>query len=128
MGMDLTNLETLFEEARKLTGHTEFVVVGSLAALGVVQSGNVPPRMLMSIDVDCFTRQDPGRVFDLQQALGAGSAFEAAHGYYLDPISPNLPTLPTQWEYRLIRVALNGGITVFFLDPNDASVSKYARA
>ena len=58
MGMDLTNLETLFEEARKLTGHTEFVVVGSLAALGVVQSGNVPPRMLMSIDVDCTTFLD----------------------------------------------------------------------
>ena len=125
--MDLGKLETLFEEARKLTGLSEFVVVGSLSALGVVQGGRVPPRMLMSIDVDCFTRQDPGRVFDLGKTLGEGSAFEAAHGYYLDPISPNLPTLPPQWEFRLIRVALRNGLTAFFLDPNDAAVSKYAR-
>ena len=126
--MDLSSLENLFEEARKLTGHTEFVVVGSLAILGVVQRGRVPPRMLMSIDVDCYTRQDPARIFDLQHALGDGSAFEAAHGYYLDPVSPSLPTLPAQWEFRLIRVLLKNGLAIFFLDPNDAAVSKYARA
>lgn len=126
--MELSNLETLFDEARKLTGHLEYVVVGSLSALGIVRGGDVPPRMLLSIDVDCFTRQDPGRIFELREALGEGSAFEAAHGFYLDPISPNLPTLPAQWEFRLVRVSLKHGLTVFFLDPNDAAVSKYARA
>ncbi len=126
--MDLRQLESLFEEARKLTGHTEYVVVGSLCALGIVQRGSVPPRMLMSIDVDCYTRQDPGRVFELQRTLGEGSPFEAAYGYYLDPISPSLPTLPAQWEFRLIRVPLKQGLIIFFLDPNDAAVSKYARA
>ena len=125
--MDLSNLEILFEEARKLSGHTEFVVVGSLSVLGVVQGKRVPPRMLMSIDVDCYTRQDPQRIFELQRALGEGSAFEAAHGYYLDPVSPNLPTLPAQWEFRLIRIQFKNGLTVLFLDPNDAAVSKYAR-
>ena len=50
-----------------------------------------------------------------------------AHGFYLDPISPNLPTLPAQWDFRLVRVPLKHGLTVFFLDPNDAAVSKYAR-
>ncbi|OGA03215.1 MAG: hypothetical protein A3I00_08885 [Betaproteobacteria bacterium RIFCSPLOWO2_02_FULL_64_12] len=125
--MDLSKLQALFGEARKLTGHSEFVVVGSLSALGVVPSGKVPPRMLLSIDVDCYTRNDPGRIFDLQRELGEGSAFEAAHGYYLDPISPNLPTLPRGWEFRLVRVPLEDGVTVFFLDPNDAAVSKYAR-
>lgn len=125
--MDLSALEKLFEEAKNLIGDTEFVVVGSLSVLGVVKGARVPPRMLMSIDVDCFTRQDPGRVFALRQALGEGSPFEAAHGYYLDPVSPNLPTLPDQWEFRLVRVPLKHGLTVFFLDPNDAAVSKYAR-
>jgi len=126
--MELSNLEKLFAEAKKLTGHTEFVVIGSLSALGVAQSEHIPPRMLMSIDVDCFTRQDPGRIFELRQALGEGSAFEAANGYYLDPVSPHLPTLPAQWEFRLIRVPLKEGLMVFFLDPNDAAVSKYARS
>jgi len=125
--MDLGKLETLFGEAQKLTGLSEFVVVGSLSVLGVVQGARVPDRMLMSIDVDCFTRQDPGRIFELRKALGEGSAFEAAHGYYLDPVSPDLPTLPLQWEFRLIRVPLENGLMVFFLDTNDAAVSKYAR-
>ena len=53
--MELSNLETLFDEARKRTGHTEFVVMGSLSALGIARGGDVPPRMLLSIDVDCYT-------------------------------------------------------------------------
>jgi hypothetical protein len=127
MGMELSDLQDLFDQAKKLTGHTEFVVVGSLSILGVVQASEVPARMLMSIDVDCFTRQDPGRIFELKGELGEGSAFEASHGFYLDPISPSVPTLPENWQYRLISVPLTNGIVMFFLDPNDAAVSKYAR-
>lgn len=126
--MDLSQLQTLFSAARRLSGQAEFVVVGSLSILGIVhRSTGVPARMLMSIDVDCYTRPDPGRVFELGAALGEGSAFEAEHGCFLDPISPQLPTLPDQWEHRLIRVPLEDGIVVHFLDPNDAAVSKYAR-
>jgi hypothetical protein len=128
MGMELSDLQELFDQAKNLTNHTEFVVVGSLSILGVVRASEVPARMLMSIDVDCFTRQDPARIFDLKEALGEGSAFEASHGFYLDPISPSVPTLPENWQYRLIKVALANSIVVFFLDPNDAAVSKYARS
>ncbi len=127
VGMELADLASLFEEARRRTDHTEFVVVGSLSALGVLDPGAVPPRMLMSIDVDCFTRHDPSRIFELSAALGQGSEFEAAHGFYLDPVSPDLPTLPENWRPRLVRVPLPNGVIVFFLDPNDAAVSKYAR-
>lgn len=125
--MELSQLEKLFAEARRLSGHAEYVVVGSLSALGIARDGRVPARMLMSIDVDCFTRRDPGRIFELNEALGEGSQFEAEHGFYLDPVSPSLPTLPGQWEHRLIRVPLGEGLTAYFLDPNDAAVSKYAR-
>ena len=127
MGMELSDLETLLDQARKITGQGEYVVVGSLCALALGARGDVPERMLLSIDVDCYTRQDPGRIFELGKALGQGSAFEAKHGFYLDPISPELPTLPAQWQFRLVRVPLKKGLTVFFLDPNDAAVSKYAR-
>lgn len=127
LGVELADLARLFDEARRQTRHTEFVVAGSLSALGVLDLASLPPRMLMSIDVDCFTRQDPGRIFDLGDTLGQGSAFEAEHGYYLDPISPDVPTLPENWRHRLVRVPLDNGIVVFFLDPNDAAVSKYAR-
>jgi hypothetical protein len=128
MGMELSDLQELFDQAKSLTGHNEFVVVGSLSILGVVRASEIPPRMLMSIDVDCFTRQDPARTVELTGALGEGSAFEASHGFYLDPISPSVPTLPENWQYRLIKVALANSIVVFFLDPNDAAVSKYARS
>jgi hypothetical protein len=37
--------------------------------------------MLMSIDVDCYTRQDPECIFELNATLGQGGAFEAAHGF-----------------------------------------------
>lgn len=125
--MDLSKLERLFGEAKALSGEDEYVVIGSLSALGILPAGRIPARMLMSIDVDCYTRSDPGRVFELKDALGEGSAFEAAHGYFLDPVSPNLPTLPAQWEFRLVKVPLANGVTVYFLDPNDAAISKYAR-
>jgi Nucleotidyltransferase of unknown function (DUF6036) len=125
--MELSDLQRLFGQAKKLTNHGEFVVVGSLSILGILPGKNVPERMLMSIDVDCYTRADPGRIFELEEALGEGSAFDAKYGYYLDPISPQLPTLPEGWESRLVRVPLEDGIVVYFLDPNDAAVSKYAR-
>ena len=126
--MDLSHLQLLFIEAKRLTGHTEFVVVGSLSILGVAQgTSEIPERMLMSIDVDCYTKEDPGRVFELKEKLGEGSRFDEENGYYLDPVAPRLPTLPAQWAYRLIKVELAGHITVYFLDPNDAAVSKYAR-
>lgn len=126
--MDLSHLLALFREAKKLTQHREFVVIGSLCVLGIVQRpSGVPKRMLMSIDVDCYTKDDPGRIFELEDKLGQGSPFEAKHGFYLDPVSPEIATLPENWAFRLIPIELGDGIVVHFLDPNDAAVSKYAR-
>ena len=119
------DLRRLFAAARSLSGEAEYVVFGSLAALGY--AGEVPPRMAMSVDVDAYTKGDPQRVFELARALGQGSRFEAEHGYYLDPISPSVATLPAGWEGRLVRIELEPGLAAWFLEPNDAAVSKYAR-
>jgi Nucleotidyltransferase of unknown function (DUF6036) len=127
VGVDLDRLQALFGEAKRLTKHSEYVVIGSLSILGVVQGKEIPAQMLISIDVDCYTKADPERILELDKLLGAGSPFEEKHGYFLDPVSPALPMLPDQWEPRLIRIELEDGIVVYFLDPNDAAVSKYAR-
>lgn len=119
------DLRVLFARARDLCGETDFVVFGSLAVLG--HAGEVPPRMAASIDVDAFTKSDPGRIFELERALGQGSPFEAEHGYYLDPISPRVATLPRGWEERLSRIQLDRDLAAWFLEPNDAAVSKYVR-
>jgi hypothetical protein len=119
------DLRRLFSQARTLSGETDYVVFGSLAALGYADE--VPPRMAMSVDVDAYTRSDPPRVFELARALGQGSPFEAEHGYYLDPIAPQVATLPAAWAERLVRIELEPGLAAWFLEPNDAAVSKYAR-
>jgi hypothetical protein len=123
--MKREDLRRLFAEARALSGETDYVVFGSLSVLGY--AGEVPPRMAASVDVDAFGKKDPGRIFDLTGALGQGSPFEAEHGYYLDPIAPRVATLPDAWEQRLVRVELEPELVIWFLEPNDAAVSKYAR-
>jgi len=69
------DLRLLFARARDLCHETDYVVFGSLAALGHV--AEVPPRMAASLDVDAFSKDDPGRIFELGSALGQGSPFEA---------------------------------------------------
>jgi hypothetical protein len=123
--MTRDDLRLLFAQARKLSGEADYVVLGSLAALGY--AGKLPARMALSVDVDAYGKNNPARIFDLAPKLGQGSAFEAAHGYYLDPITPRIATLPDGWEERLVRIELEPGLAVWFLEPNDAAVSKYAR-
>lgn len=125
--VELKDLARLFARARDLTNHTEFVVIGSNSVLGVPRDREIPPRMTMSNDVDAWTKGDPARVHALAGALGQGSAFELENGFYLDPVSPALPTLPDGWESRLFRTDLEDGVVLHFLEPNDAAVSKYAR-
>lgn len=121
------HLFTLFEQARRLTGHHDYVVVGSLAILGTQDEADLPADMSMSIDIDCYTKADPGRILDLQQALGEGSAFHKTHGFFLDPVSPSLPTLPQGWEQRMCTLEQDS-LRLWFLDPDDAAISKYARS
>jgi hypothetical protein len=123
--MTREDLRRLFAAAQRLCGESDYVVIGSLAALGY--AGKLPDRMTASIDVDAWCRSDPARVFELAFALGQGSAFEAAHGYYLDPVAPRVATLPDRWEERLVRIGLDTRLAAWFLEPNDAAVSKYAR-
>lgn len=125
--MNASALFDLLAAAHAECGHVDYVVVGSVSVLGMSEVTAIPADMTISIDADCYTLADPPRVFDLQASLGEGSAYHRAKGIYLDPVSPKLPTLPDGWQQRLIRMARNG-VTAHFLEPNDAAVSKLARA
>jgi hypothetical protein len=124
--MRLASLLHLLAQARTASGHTEYVVIGSLSILGMEDVADIPDGMSMSIDVDAYTRQDPGRIFDLQDLLGENSSFHRDHGIYLDAVSPDLPTLPDGWEQRMRKIERDG-LVVWFLHPDDAAVSKLAR-
>lgn len=124
--MRLASLLQLLSEARTACGHAEYVVIGSLSILGMEDVADIPEGMSMSIDVDAYTRADPGRIFDLRNALGEDSPFHKDHGIYLDAVSPDLPTLPDGWESRMRKIERDG-LIVWFLHPDDAAVSKLAR-
>lgn len=125
--MNASALFDLLAAAHAECGHADYVVVGSVSVLGMSEVSAIPAGMTISIDADCYTLADPPRIFDLQATLGEGSAYHRAKGIYLDPVSPKLPTLPDGWQQRLIRMTRNG-VTAHFLEPNDAAVSKLARA
>ncbi len=124
--MRLDSLFKLLAAARAAVGHTEYVVIGSLSILGMEEHAQIPQGMSMSIDVDAYTRSDPPRIFDLQDLLGENSPFHRENGFYLDSVSPDLPTLPDGWEARLRKVERDG-LVLWFLHPDDAAVSKLAR-
>ena len=122
--MNREQLHALLTQAKAIVHHTDFVIVGSLSILGAVSD---PPRtMVMSIDVDTYLKNDPQRTYELAQALGHGSAFEDEFGYYLDPVSPSLPSFPEGWQERLIPLDF-GDVKAFFVQPDDVAVSKYMR-
>ena len=125
--MNADGLFALLEAARQRCGHRDYVVIGSLSVLGLEEHAPLPSDMTLSIDVDCYSRDDPPRVFDLKSELGENSAYHRKHGIYLDPVSPKLATLPEGWPLRMLCVP-RGQVRAHFLDPNDAAISKLARA
>ncbi|WP_176731503.1 DUF6036 family nucleotidyltransferase [Burkholderia cenocepacia] len=122
--MNLDDVRTILAEAKKLSHHTEYVIAGSLSVLGL--KTDIPDLMSLSIDIDFYPLRDPGRAGEIARELGEGSEFHKTHGYYLDPIHPELPTLPRTWRNRVVTHDL-GGIQAIFLEINDAAISKYTR-
>ena len=125
--MNISDIDRVLSAIRDVSGLDEFVVVGSLSALGIT-NGKLPPRMTWSMEVDAYPERDPHRAPEFSAKFGEGSAFHQLHGYYFDAVSPDLPTLPEGWEQRMIKQVLPSGVKVKYLDPNDCAVSKYARS
>lgn len=125
--MNLDDVDKVLSKIRDVSGLDEFVIVGSLAALGVAGATR-PARMTMSMEVDAYPAKDPGRAPEFSKDFGEDSIFHRDNGFYFDAISPSLPTLPDGWEGRLIHQVLPSGVKVQFLDPNDCAISKLARS
>ena len=122
--MNLGHIHHVLTEAKKITNHTDYVIIGSLTALGL---DVLPPdEMVRSIDVDMYPKDDPARAGEIAAIIGQGSAFEDEYGYYVDAARPDLPTLPDDWENRFV-VHDFGDVRALFLELNDAAISKYAR-
>lgn len=124
--MNRNDIALLLTKAKEVTNHDDYVIIGSLSILGA--SDNPPLLMTGSNDVDLYPKNDPGRASEVMAALGDNTPFGQQHGFHADAVSPYLPTLPDGWEDRLIKISFENGINAWFLEPNDAAVSKYVRS
>lgn len=125
--MKVEDVDRLLSAIRDVSELHEFIVVGSLSALGLAAE-QLPARMTWSIKVDAYPERAPSRAPEFSAAFGENSLFHETYGYYFDAISPDLPTLPTGWAQRMLKQVLPSGVQVKYLEPNDCAISKYARS
>ena len=78
-GLKLEDIDRVLSGIRDVSGLHEFVVVGSLSALGIIRE-NLPPRMTMSMEVDAYPERDPYRAPEFSAKFGENCVFHQAHG------------------------------------------------
>jgi hypothetical protein len=119
--------------AGQVTGRDEFVVIGSQAILGSYD--DPPDPSLESIEVDIYSVSDSGdadpeTTDKIDGALGDGSQFHLAFGYYAHGVGPETAKAPHGWRQRLVmrRVPARAGsvreVTAWCLEVHDLVLSK----
>jgi hypothetical protein len=122
------DFEHLLAAAAEATGDDEFVVVGSQAILG--SYAEPPPSMLVSLEVDMYPLRAPEKADLIDGALGDGSPFHLAFGYYAHGVGPETAKAPKGWEVRLVRreipprVASKRTAVAWCLEVHDLVLSK----
>jgi hypothetical protein len=96
--------EHVIAAAANVSGHDEFVVIGSQAILG--SHPEAPEPMLRSLEADIYPLHDPEDVDAIDGALGDGSQFQRTYGYYAHGVGPDTAKAPAGWRERLVRVAV----------------------
>ncbi len=124
------DFEHVVAAAAEVTGQDEFVVIGSQAILG---SYSQPPEsMLQSLEADIYPLRDPDAADLIDGALGDGSQFHVAFGYYAHAVGPETAKAPHGWQERLVRreipprVASTRTAVAWCLEVHDLVLSKCA--
>jgi hypothetical protein len=94
--------EHVIAAAANVVDEDEIVVIGSQAILGVCP--NAPAALLRSMEADLYPAETPGKADLVDGALGDGSPFHLAFGYYAHGVGPETAKAPAGWEQRLVRV------------------------
>lgn len=128
--MRRADLDHVVAAAAQIVGESEFVVVGSQAILAA--HPDAPASLLRSQEADIYPRRAPERAIDIEGALGDGSAFQRAYGYYAHGVGPETAKAPLGWEDRLVaieippRPASEVRAVASCLEPHDLVLSKLA--
>ena len=121
--MQREQFHELLTRAATVCARQELVVFGSQAVHAVTSSP--PVEVLISIECDIWLQDESEIAARLTAELGKGSEFAKTSGVYADPLPPELPTLPRDWEQRLVIYRV-GGVTARCLEMHDLIVTKLA--
>jgi len=102
--MKLAEFEHVIAAAAEVTGHDQFVVVGSQAILGSV--ADPPEQLLESMEADIYPLHDPDGGTQIDGALGDGSRFQQAFGYFAHGVGPETAKPPSGWQERVARIEI----------------------
>lgn len=126
-----TEFDHVLAAAAEVTGHDEFVAVGSQAILGSYDEA--PDAMLESQEADIYPLHDPAAADAIDGALGDGSAFHLAYGYYAHGVGPETAKAPSGWRQRVVRHAVparpgsDRTVVAWCLEPHDLVLAKCVR-
>lgn len=95
------DFEHVVAAAAEVTGEDDLVVIGSQAILG--SFAQPPEALLQSLEADIYPLRDPASADAIDGALGDGSQFHVAFGYYAHGVDPETAKAPRGWQERLVR-------------------------
>jgi hypothetical protein len=128
--MKRADLEHVIGAAANALEEDAFVVIGSQAILGPCP--DAPEALLRSMEVDLFPKERPDRAIEIDGALGDGSPFHEAFGYYAHGVGPETARAPAGWEDRLVEVEIprrpgsEQAPKAYCLEPHDLVLAKCA--
>lgn len=129
--MRRNEFEHVIAAAANATGEDEFVVVGSQAILGVI--ADPPAALLVSVEVDLYPRRSPEKADLIDGALGDGSPFHQAFGYFAHAVGPETAKAPRGWQDRATAVTIPPRVgsdrrpVAHCLEPHDLVLAKLVR-
>jgi hypothetical protein len=122
--MNKQQLDHVLRAAGRITGETQFVIVGSQALHG--KYPDLPDEIVRSAEVDLIAKSQVSRT-EWLNAIGQGSQFHVSFGYYADPVDASTAILPKGWKARLVNLPAGDtdGVRGLCLEPHDLVISKY---
>ena len=113
--MKKSQLDHVLRAARRITGETRFIIIGSQSLHA--SRPDVPDTILMSIEVDLIAQNERDRT-EWLNAIGVDSPFHETFGYYADPVDETTAVVPRGEDRaanaRLMRYKYGEGKLIFF--------------
>lgn len=122
------DLAHILRAAATIAEDDDIVVIGSQAILGFAAESNLPPEATMSMEADIafLTDATEAKSDRVDGAIGEGSLFHQANGYYAQGVGIDTAVLPSGWQQRAVAFTHgdHGTARAVCLEPHDLAVSK----